>query len=174
MLFVTRNGVAFSDALNTVCAKFETTDPLCIDSNVKLLVNAEHYQQYIDVEFDFGSTYSGSAKFRLTGQPAETINIVNGKLSLTELLPRLYNTAVRPSSASTVYGPNVGPFVYSTWEILLSTAPALNCEQLVHYHDTISNHVGLRCCHIGIPNEPSECESCAARYIIRLLLKKIK
>ena len=164
--FCTRNDQILNESCKMVCAHFEQLEPDMSSRDDSLWVSIDNFAEYlVDIDAGFGAPYSGEANFKVDGQIAVVITIFENKLSLTDLFPKLKNSAARDISRTAVYSKHVVNLVYHCWEILLGTSHALDANQLVSFHDLLSNHEGLQCEHVGKIQNPQNCESCSARYV---------
>ena len=128
-----------------------------------LMVSIDNFDSYLDIDTGFGDAYNGQANFKVAGQNAIRITIVDNEMSLAELFPKLKNSAARGIPRTAVYSKNVADLIYQCWEILLGSPNPLNYSQVVFFHDIISNHLGLQCQHVGLTQQPEDCPSCSAR-----------
>ena len=155
-----------------ICAHYEQREHALLSTDMSLRVSVDHFREYLDVqtgpcstylEAGFGVPYNGVSNFTVTGQIAVQINIIDSMISLTELIPKLKNSAARDIPRTAVYSKHVENLIYFCWEILLGSPQSLNYNQVVYFHDIISNHEGLQCQHVGKAQQPLNCESCNAR-----------
>ena len=145
-----------------ICTQYENNNYIELDMDKTLTVSAIPFLSYLDIDIGFGAPYTGNATFRVVGQVAITIRVTNDTISLAELFPKLVNVAARGIPRSAIYSRNANDLIYLCWQTLLNNKNAPNAEQVIYCHDLISNHVGLRCSHLG-EDPDTNCEQCYAR-----------
>ena len=145
-----------------ICTRYESAGGIELSMDKKLTVSAVPFLHYMDIDIGFGEAYNGPAVFQVPGQVAISIKVTDDTISLTEILPKLVNVAARGIPRTAVYSSRVNDMVYLSWQTLLNTKNALNAEQMIYYHDLYSNHIGLRCDHLGLDPDVN-CEQCYAR-----------
>ena len=162
-MFQNRNDQILDMSCRTICSHFEQHEGVNLSCDQTLMVSIDNFASYLDIDTGFGEDYNGQATFKVAGQNAIRITVVDNKMSLTEIFPKLKNSAARGIPRTAVYSKKVADLIYQCWEQLLGSAEPLNYQQIVFFHDLISNHQGLQCHHVGIAQRPDDCPSCSAR-----------